>query len=211
MTDWVDCGKKINWFAEGKQAGARKTGAYTRLPSRSFDLQTLLLLSSPINKKINRQIARIYPFLANLSLSLHNQKLRRSENCGYVDPDFAPTILFLIMSLCAQNFSIAGCQNNLACARSSGKTKRQKKVLVIASIGYSIKRFSKLRHHKVKSQSDEGNYSYHISVWLLPSRSVDYQQLIIRSGTIITASMGFLFLHAEFVMVSRLVKYDYDY
>ncbi|MGB7955185.1 MAG: hypothetical protein WCF23_14500 [Candidatus Nitrosopolaris sp.] len=38
-----------------------------------------------------------------------------------------------------------------------GKTKRQKKVLVIASIDYSIKRFGKLRHHKVKSQSDEGN------------------------------------------------------
>ncbi|MGB6671790.1 MAG: hypothetical protein WBE34_05095 [Candidatus Nitrosopolaris sp.] len=35
-----------------------------------------------------------------------------------------------------------------------GKMKRQKKVLVIASIDYSIKRFSKVRHHKVKSQSD---------------------------------------------------------
>ena len=77
-----------------------------------------------------------------------------------------------------------------------GKMKRQKKVLVIASIGYSIKRFSKLRHHKVKSQSDEGNYPSYRSGYQT-SRNVDYQQLTIRSRNIVTSSMDFLLLRSQ--------------
>gem|GEM_PF-2959048 len=79
--------------------------------------------------------------------------------------------------------------------------KRQKKVPVIASMVYSIKRFSKLRRHKVKSQSDEGNYSCHRSLWI-PLRNMDYQQLTIRSRNIVHRLCPSYFTFAEFVLVS---------